>query len=208
MEFSHKWVKQAGCKLFGKDDIDESDIARIKYLAIGESFQNDFFIEMSLEQPPKPFVNTDGGDEWILCLRGGEIAKLAEDYKDKSNAILSMYYLDYEEDDDWQEYCCSTKVRTTWEKFTEGIVMESYYEEHDDEEFDDWYDGVRGSLWRDIVLFTGVEVLRIQGTQIPDLTVLDKFPDLRVLELVETLFVSTDGIENLNKLEQLSCWRD
>ena len=208
MEFTHKWVKQAVCKLFGKDDIDDGDLEKIKYLAIGESFQNDFFIELSLEKPPKPFVNTDGGDEWILCLRGREIAKLVEDYKNKSNAILSMYYLDYEEDNDWQEYCCSTKVQTTWEKFTESIVMESYYEELDDEEFDEWYDGVCDTLWQDMVRFAGVEVLRIQGTHIPDLTVLDKFPGLRVLELVETMFVSTNGIENLKNLEQLACWRD
>lgn len=128
MGFSQKWVEKAVCRLFGRDTVDESDLAKIKYLAIGESFDNDFFVEMSVWEPPKPFVNTDGG--------------------------------------------------------------------------------VRGSLWRDLALFTGIEVLRVQGLEIPDLTFLEKFTNLRAAEFVETVFASMDGIEGLNKLEQLFCWLD
>ena len=39
---------------------------------------------MSLEAPPKPFVDSGGGDEWYLCLRGGDIARLVEKFKDDS----------------------------------------------------------------------------------------------------------------------------
>lgn len=207
MEFSQKWIEKAVCEMFGKDSVGESDLAKIKYLAIGESFDNNFFVEMSLEEPPKPFVNTDGGDEWALCLRGEDIAKLIEKFKNKTNIRLSMYRL-WSEDEEWQKYCYSYKTKRLWERFSEGIFEERYFEVHSDDDFDEWYDGVCTSLWPDLALFTGVEVLRVQGLQIPDLTILDNFCDLRALELVETSFVSTDGIERLNKLEQLACWLD
>lgn len=206
-EFTQKWVEQAVCKLFGKDEVGESDLAKIKYLAIGESFQNDFFIEISLEEPPKPFVNTDGGDEWACCLRGEDIAKLTEKFNGEMNVRLSMFGL-YRKDEEWQKYCYSNKAKMLWRKFTESVVKERYFEKHEDDEFDEWYDGVCASLWCDLALFTGVEVLRLQGMEIPDLTFLEKFTNLRTAELVETKFVSTDGIEILNRLEQLACWLD
>lgn len=207
MEFSHKWVEGAVCKLLGKDAVDENDLAKIKYLAIGESFDNNFFVEMSLEEPPKPFVNTDGGDEWAFCLRGEDIAELIEKFKDKTNTWLSMFGLG-SEDEEWKEYCYSKKAEKLWGKFTESVVEERYYEKHSDDDFDEWYDGVCASLWRDLALFTGVEVLRVHGLQIPDLTFLEKFTNLRTAEFVETTFASTNGIETLNKLEQLACWLD
>ena len=206
-EFTQKWVEQAVCKLFGKDAVGESDLAKIKYLAIGESFDNNFFIKLSLEEPPKPFVNTDGGDEWACCLRGEDIVKLIEAYKSKANVRLSMFSL-YREDEEWQKYRYSYKAKTLWRKFSESVVKERYYEKHEDDEFDEWYDGVREALWRDMVLFTGVEVLRVQGLKIPNLMFLESFTNLRAAEFVETLFASTEGIEGLNKLEQLACWRD
>lgn len=206
-EFTQKWVEQAVCKLFGKDELGENDLAKIKYLAIGESFDNNFFIEISLEEPPKPFVNTDGGDEWACCLRGEDIAKLTEKFKGEKNVRLSMFGL-YRKDEEWQKYCYSYKAKTLWRKFTESVVRERYYEKHEDDEFDAWYDGVCASLWRDLALFTGVEVLRLQGLEIPDFTFLERFTNLRTAELVETMFVSTDGIEILNRLEQLACWLD
>lgn len=208
MEFSQKWVEKAVCKLFGKDKVDESDLAKIKYLAIGESFDNDFFVEMSVGEPPKPFVNTDGGDEWTFCLRGADIAMLVEEYKGKTNVRLSMYGFE-SEDEKWADYCSSDKAEKLWERFSGSVVGEHYYEKFDsDDEFGKWYGGVRASLWRDLALFTGVEVLRVQGLEIPDLTFLEKFTSLRAAEFVETVFASMDGIEGLNKLEQLSCWLD
>lgn len=208
VEFTNKWVEQAVCRLFGRNVIEKSDLKEIKYLAIGESFQNDFFIEMSVEDPPKPFVNTDGGDEWAFCLRGEDIAELIEKFKGKTNTWLSMFGLG-SEDKEWQRYCYSNKAERLWKTFTESIIEERCYEKYDnDEEFEKWYDGVSASLRRDLALFTGVEVLRVYGLQIPDLTFLEKFTNLRTAEFVETEFASTNGIERLNKLEQLACWLD
>lgn len=208
VEFTQKWIESAVCGLLGKDAVDESDLAKIKYLAVGESFQNDFFIEMSLEQPPKPFVNFDGGDEWTYCLRGADIKPLIEKFKGKTDVELSMFGLD-KEDEEWEEIIFTEKSESLWKKFSKCVFKDRHYEKHTDlDEWDAWYDGVSASLWRDITLFTGIEVLRIQGLDIPDLTFLDNFPDLRALELVETKFAKTDGIEKLECLEQLACWLD
>ncbi len=207
VEFSQKWVGQAVQKLFGRSALEPTDLEEIKYLTIGESFENDFFIEMSVEQPPKPFVNTDGGDEWAFCLRGSDISELVKTYKDDSGFQLSMFELE-REDKKWQRYCFSGTAEKLWSAFSESVLEERYYEEHSDEEFDEWYDGVRASIWRDIALFAGVEVLRIHGLEIPDLMFLKKFTNLRTAEFVETTFNSANGIERLNVLEQLACWRD
>lgn len=211
MEFSQKWIADAVSELLGKPvtEITAEDMAKIKYLAFGESFQNNFFIEISLEQPPKPFVNSDGGDEWAYCLRGEDISKLVEKFKGRNNERLSMYGLD-REDEEWQEYTYSKKAEKVWENFKKSVKTTKYYESFDDDdEWDKWYDGVAESAYKDIELFTGLEVLRVQGLdKIPDLTFLDKLPDLRVIELVETEFTSTDGIEKLIRLEQVACWLD
>lgn len=214
MFFSQKWIGERVAEFFDKpiEDITAGDMAKIKYLAYGASFQNDFFIEISTEQPPKPFVNSDGGEEWAFCLRGEDISKLVEEYKGKNNAYISMYGLD-REDEEWQEFVYSRKTKNIWENFTKSLKTSSYYESFEDdvscEKWEKWYDDTEENAWRDIALFTGLEVLRIQGlSKIPDLTFLDKLPDLRVIELVETEFVSFEGIEKLTRLEQVACWLD
>ena len=209
VRFTQKWVEQAVQKLLGKEEIEASDLARIKYLSIGESFDNDFFVEMSLETPPKPFVDTNGGDEWIFCLRGGSIARLIEQEKDTPADIrLSMFGLETE-DEKWQEYASSDKAEKLWNVFSRSVSEERYYEQYEDyDEFDAWYQGVKKAVGRDIPLFTGVEVLRIKGLEFPDFTFLESFPDLRVAEFIETTFNSAKNIEKLNSLEQLSCYLD
>lgn len=203
-EFTQKWIENAVSDALG----DFSNPERIKYLAIGESFDNDFFIELSREVPPKPFVNTDGGDEWLCCLRNGDIAKLVEKYQGKTNIQMSCFGIKRTEDAEWRNYCYSDEAREKWETFRESVSDARYYEELPDDEFEKWYDSVRENTWRDISLFTGVEVLRIQGLVIPDFKIMDNFPNLRAAEFVETVFASSDGIGNLLKLEQLSCWMD
>lgn len=208
VDFTQKWVEQAVQKLLGKDEIEADDLARIKYLAIGETFNNDFFVEMSLEAPPKPFVDSDGGDEWTCCLRGGDIAPLVEKFKDeKSDVQIFMFGLE-REDEEWEDYASSDEAEELWSDFSESLVSESYYEEHKGDDFDAWYDGVRNGAWRDITLFTGVEVLRIKGLRFPDFSFLQSFPELRVAEFVETTFDTAKDIERLNGLEQLSCYLD
>lgn len=214
MEFSQNWIAKAVSELLNKpvSDITAEDMAKIKYLAFGASFQNDFFIEISFEQPPKPFVNFDGGDEWAFCLRGEDISKLVEEYKDQKNRRISMYGLD-REDEEWLKFVFSKKAEKAWEKFLESIRTSDYYESFENDEecekWEKWYDGVAESAHKDIVLFTGLEVLRVQGlNSVPDFTFLDKLPDLRVIEIVETEFVSFEGIEKLTRLEQVACRLD
>lgn len=208
VKFTQKWIEQAVQKLLSKEEIEVSDLARIKYLSIGESFDNDFFIETSLEVPPKPFVDTDGGDEWTFCLRGGDISQLIECYKNGETPLqLSMFGLE-SEDEKWEEYANSDKAEKLWNGFLQSVSNEHYYEQHEDEEFDAWYGDVSRGIVSDVPLFTGVEVLRIKGLEFADLEFLAVFPNLRTAEFVETVFRSTKGIERLNGLEQLSCWMD
>lgn len=204
VEFTQKWIENAVRDVLG----DSSNPERIKYLVIGESFDNDFFIEMSSEVPPKPFVNTDGGDEWTCCLRNGDIAKLVEKYRGQNDVQMSFFGIKRDEDENWREYCFSDTAKSLWNTFRKSISTANYYEELPGDEFEKWYDGVRENTWRDFAAFSGVEVLWIQGLVIPDFKFLDNFPNLRVAVFVETVFVASDGIENLQKLEQLGCWLD
>lgn len=220
LDFSQKWIADIVSELFDKpaSELTAGDMAKIKYLAFGESesLANGFFVEASLQSPPDPFINTDGGDEWILCLLGdsvalnkeGNIAKLVEEYKGKENAVLSMFGLE-NRDREWQEYAESKDARKRWREFSKSVKSGSHSALiDDDDKFERWYDEICVNAHKDIALFSGLEVLRVQGLRFPDLGFLDNLPDLRVLELVETVFESTEGIEKLTRLEQLACWRD
>lgn len=207
VEFTQKWVEEAVCKLFGKEAVDESDLAEIKYLSIGESFDNNFFIEASVEQPPKPFIDSEGGDEWLVCLRGDDISRLVEKFKDQTSIVRIFMFGLTRKDEDWMKYVSSVEAKKLWSDFSKSILCERYYEKHEnDDEFEAWYDGVAQNTGRDVTLFTGVEVLRIKGLEFPDFSFLESFPKLRAAEFVETAFHSARGIEILNKLEQLSCY--
>ncbi len=207
LNFSQEWIAERLADFFQKPvyDITAEDMAGIKYLHIGESFDNEFMLYVSTEIPPDPFVDSDGGDEWAFCLRGDDITKLVDKFKGMENEQLYMFGLDHE-DEEWEELISSDEAEAGWKSFTESVMGSSYYEQLDDDEFDKWYDGISENTWRDIMLFTGVEVLRVQGLDFPDLGFLDVMPDLRVLELVETRFASMRGIEKLSRLKQLACW--
>ena len=63
----------------------------------------------------------------------------------------------------------------------------------------------------DRCLFTGLEVLRMQGGEYQDMTFLRMMSRLRVWEVVETKFLSLEGIDDLARLKQLKqlcCWMD
>lgn len=207
LNFSQEWVAERLADFFQKPvyDITAEDMASIKYLCMGETFGNEFMLYVSSEMPPDPFVDCDGGDEWLFCLRGDDISKLAEKFKDRENEQLYMFGLDHE-DEEWEELISSDEAEAKWASFSKSVIGSSYYEQPGDDEFDKWYDGICESTWRDVMLFTGVEVLRIQGLDFPDLGFLDVMPNLRVLELVETRFASMRGIEKLTRLKQLACW--
>lgn len=207
VDFKQKWVEQAVQKLFGKSELEISDLARIKYLSIGESFDNNFFIEASLEQPPKPFVDSEGGDEWRVCLRGEDIARLVEKFKDQTSIVRIFMFGLTRKDEDWIKYVSSVEAKKLWSDFSKSLLCERYYEKHEtDDEFEAWYDEVAQNTGRDVTLFTGVEVLRIKGLEFPDFSFLESFPKLRAAEFVETAFQTSKDIERLNDLEQLSCY--
>ncbi len=180
---------------------------KIKYLAFEETFDNDYYIKMSLETPPKPFVCTEGGDEWAFCcLRQDDILPVLEKYKDEKDIRLS-FGLTIEEDEKWSDYVWSDEAKTKWKSFSQSITENHYYEQIEDyDEWYKWYNNVRINAWKDISLFKGVEVLKIQGLCLPDFSVFSQLPNLRCLELVETTFDSGQDISGLGKLEQLCCW--
>ena len=48
----------------------------------------------------------------------------------------------------------------------------------------------------------------MQGAEYQDMTFLREMPRLRVLEVVESSFLSLEGIDDLARLKQLCCWVD
>lgn len=75
MKFENEWIEEAVRSVLGisaDEELTAEAIKDIKYLKIGPSdhFINGYEIELSTHTPPIPFSDTDGGDEWICCLRG------------------------------------------------------------------------------------------------------------------------------------------
>ena len=231
VEFTQKWIEDAVKKLLQKEDIYESDMEKIKYLHIGEDFDNGYMIQMSTATPPEPFCDTDGGDEWNLGGDGatvtGRFIRLYIDYvkenpfdyidSDTGEHFFQLSQFDFwhefkeeyekseteEDEEDWKD-----TVRK-WKSFEKTILCETYREEFDDDDsYDEWYQQVGRTIQRDIGLFTGLEVLRTQGAEYQDMTFLRTMSQLRVWEVVETRFLSLAGMDDLVRLKQLCCWLD
>lgn len=207
--FSQKWIADAAAEVSDKtvSELTAEDVGKIKYLSFGEDFDNGFFIELSAKEPPRPFVDCDGGDEWLCCLRGEDISKLVDKFKGRESFQMSNFGL-RSKDDKWRDHVFSKDAKDLWSAFSKSVIRVDHGAALDDDAFDEWYDGVRAEAWRDIPLFSGIEVLRIHGLCLPDLGFINALPKLRVVELVESEFEKPDGIENLLKLEQISCWLD
>lgn len=204
--FTQKWIEDAVRHFLknAQEPITVQDLERIKYLKVGESFDNDFIIELSEQRPPEPFADTDGGDEWIFALQGEDIRKFLTD-PDTDLHRLSAFGFEYEEN----PAAGSREARKNWNDYRETIYQERYYEKiEDDEQWEQWYEETRGNIYKDLSLFTGLFVLRIQGTAMPDYTVFAGMEHLAVLELVGTCFADQGGMERLYGLRQLSCWLD
>lgn len=204
--FTQKWIEKAVRNFLKneKEPITAQDLAQIKYLKIGESFDNDFIIELSEQRPPEPFADTDGGDEWIFALQGEDIRRFLTDTETDLHC-LSAFGFEYEEN-----HAAGLKeTRKNWNDYRETVYQERYYEEiADDEQWEQWYEETKGHIYQDLRLFTGLIVLRIYGTSMPDYTSFAGMGQLAVMELVETCFADTDGVEKLYGLKQLSCWLD
>ena len=115
-------------------------------------------------------------------------------------------YKESETEDDLEDWEDTEKK---WRSFEKTILYVRYREEFDDlNAWDAWYEKVKRGIQQDIGLFTGLEVLRIQGAVYQDMTFLRTMPKLRVWEVVETKFQSLEGIDDLVRLKQLCCWLD
>ncbi len=215
MIFTQKWIENAVKRVLNCKDgvISDKDITRIKYLHIGETFDNEFFIQMSLENPPLPFVSISGGDEWgFCCVRDDNlknfIDQTIEEEKNSTDIQLSLGLSSYK-DNEMREYAYSNRAKRAWNTLEKSIISDTYYEEfEDDAAYDTWYEQSQINIAKDIVHFKGVEVLRINGLVFDGFNVFKELSELKVLELVETNFHSISEIQELKKLEQLCCWLD
>ncbi len=230
IEFTQKWIGDAVKKLLQKEDIYESDMERIKYLRIGDcDFAYEYSLEMSTAAPPEPyFGDTCCGDEWEPGVYGpltGRFIRLYIDYA-KENPFDSIdpetgertfqlsdfkFWHQYEEEyketeeDEWEDI----DIEKEQKDFEKTILYERYRENISDEDaYDEWFRRTGWAIQQDIRLFSGLEVLRLYGAKYQDLTFLRAMPLLRVLEVVETDFVSLEGIDDLARLKQLCCWLD
>lgn len=229
VEFTQKWIEGAVKKLFQKEDIYESDMDRIKYLRIGQAY-GAFVIEMSTATPADPFWDANEPDNgWDEVV--GDVIRLYIDYAKahpfesidsdtgKSHLQLTQYHfwsefeknreLEEEEDDEDEDGKDWKDIEKEWKDFEKTILCVPYREKFDsDDAFDEWEEQISQDIQKDIGLFTGLEVLRMLGADYQNLTFIRTMPRLRVLEVVESNFVSMEGIDDLVRLKQLCCWLD
>lgn len=204
--FQNKWIEKAvrQCLSKAEGDIYPEDMAQIRYLRIGESFDADFIAEMSTSSPPDPFVDTDGGDEWFACcLREEQIARFI---REKGLRHTKLYAFGFEHEK-WA-YARERKARENWERFKDTIKKSVYPEQTEYPNDEAWYENTASSFWQDIPLFSGLEVLRVMGGSFPDFKPLDTLKNLKAAEFVSTSFAADDAIEGLSRLKQLCCWMD
>ena len=234
IEFTQKWIGDAVKKLLQKEDIYESDMERIKYMRIGDcDFGGEYTIEMSTATPPEPFCTTDGGDEWATGGGANVTGRFIQlyidyakeepfDYIDSDTGerffqlppydIWKEFEEEYEkaeeeEDDKDEEAEDWESPKKKWVSFEKAILCETYREKFsDDDAYEEWQRRTDRGIQQDIGLFTGLEVLRLFSAEYQDMTFLRAMPLLRVLEVVESRFVSLEGIDDLVRLKQLCCW--
>lgn len=230
IEFTQKWIGDAVKKLLQKDDIYESDMEKIKYLRIGDChFAYEYSLEMSTATPSDPYCGDPCcGDEWEPGVYGpltGGFIQLYIDYAKKNpfdytDSETGEHTFQLSNFDFWnhykEEYNESETEEDEWEDiekeqkaFEKTILHERYREEaSDDDAYEEWFQRTGWGIQQDIGLFTGLEVLRLYAAKYQDMTFLRAMPLLRVLEVVDTQFVSLEGIDDLVRLKQLCCWLD
>lgn len=208
--FQCDWIEQAVRKCLEKEEgpLLCSDLEAIKYVRIGESFDNGFFIDLSTEKPPAPFADTDGGDEWEYACAYSENG-LSKDDLEHFIPPLDRFQLYPQRQLDPLVFAWDERTEEEWNRFKPSIISQVLYGDSiNDGDFDSWYDRIVKTFPKDIPNFTHVEVLRINGGGIKDFTLFDGLACLRVMELVETIFESLEGCQSLTRLKQLCCWLD
>ncbi|MCR5530372.1 MAG: hypothetical protein K6F26_00805 [Lachnospiraceae bacterium] len=216
VQFENRWLEDAAKKALNwpaEEDLTQEALEKIKYVKIGRSnrFNNGYEVELSTEVPPEPFADTDGGDEWVYCLRGKNIEAFLN--QERRNNLLnpSMFGFD---DEEYNE-AHSDAAQAAWENYKPHIVSGFDFLEvialsqaEGMDATDRRAERLFYELYRDILHFTGVQVLRITELVMPDYRVFQEMKQLRVLELVEAHFTSDEGYECLKGLQQLACWLD
>lgn len=232
IEFKQKWIGDAVKKLLQKEDIYESDMEKIKYLRIGDcDFAYEYSLEMSTATPPEPYCgDTYRGDEWEPGVFGpltGRFIQLYIDYAkenpfDYTDSETGEHTFQLSNFDFWNHYkeeydeLESEEDEEDWEdtekkqKSFEATILHVRYREKasDEDAYEEWFQRTGWGIQQDIVLFTGLEVLRLYHAKYQDLTFLRAMPRLRVLEVADAYFLSLEGIDDLVRLKQLCCWLD
>lgn len=232
INFSQKWIEDKVKEALGKDIITTEDIEKIKYMLIGDSFSGYFTVSISCDEPHMPYYNPWGGDEWnCSTLNGSKIingfvdhikADTDNEFVDEVDRYVFMHNLEIylEEHEDLQEeesedgevtlkeqYLRKKQREKAVEQYHNDVIETEYCEEiEDDDEADDWFRRTRDNIYKDLHLFTGLKVLRLQEVGLADFSFLQDLKKLEVLELAESDIYSLDGIENLKNLKQFCFW--
>lgn len=191
------------CLKITREELDIETLKKIKYLRVADE-DGGITMEVSTACPPEPFSSTDGGDEWAYaCFLGNDIQSFLEDEKTSLDELYPS--CDMEE---W-EYAWSEEATEKWDDFKKSIVRIEYYwnelgMEH--EEWEKWAEDF--DISEDIEKLSELEVLRINNFTFDNYEFFGVLRNLRVVEVQETVFQDSKGVENLYKLQQLCCWLD
>lgn len=216
VQFENRWLEDVVRKALdwpSEEALTTEALEKIKYVKIGRSnrFKAGFEVDLSTANPPEPFADTDGGDEWVYCLRGKSIEAFLNQERRSNLLNPSMFGFD---DKEYNE-AHSDAAEAAWENYKPHIVSGYDFLEVIALAQAEGMDATERreerlfyELYRDILHFTGVQVLRITELVMPDYKVFQEMKQLRVLELVETHFASDEGCGCLKGLQQLACWLD
>lgn len=147
--FANKYIEDAIRKILNiseENNISACDMERIKYLRIGH-LDGLYGVEISEKNPPDPFSDTDGGDEWLCALRGKQIKKFLKKAKKRLlNPYQSNGYSGKNRD------ASSDEAVSAWEIYKTSIISEHSQEQIEglDEYVEQWNEKKRvvlGDKW-------------------------------------------------------------
>lgn len=204
------WLLDICKNYFNKEEITEEDLEKITYFKLDT--MDDITIELSTEEPPRPFSDTNGGDEWKCCTL----------YQDQIKTYVSNVKAKKFEKINYNgEYCFSTTPfsyeheelelsKEDCEKagaFEKTISRFSYKEEIEYYgAYEDWLQTTSKDLIKGISVFPNLRVLRIHYGHYESLGFMHSLDKLECLELVECIFLDPDGFDEITKCNQLCCW--
>jgi len=202
IKFATKWLEQCVRDYLNKPlaPLNETDLARIKYIKISDPYNNKYSLEISENEPPTPYCDPFGGEEWESATMSTlAIAKKIMSIQEQkpSSITLSKGYGDDSSDYEYDTSTIDTKKCAEFEKST------IKYQDNNS-----GWENNTNALVNDLSLFKSLKVLRIYEIQLNDFRIIQNLSNLRVLELKDVAFASSEGIESLVKLDQLCAWVD